>query len=137
MKTIGLIGGMSYISTMEYYRIINEVVCEYMGGLHSAKCNIMSVDFAKIVGLQEKGRWDKISRIIISAAQKLEEVGTDFIVLCTNTLQVHHPISYLQRHKQQYQKVFSLLNSLLLVPSFFAHDQRLPFHLQHLLFEMT
>jgi aspartate racemase len=86
MKTIGLIGGMSYNSTVEYYRIINEEICEQMGGLHSAQCIIISLDFAKIVKLQEGGRWDKISKIIIPTAQKLEKIGADFIVLCSNTL---------------------------------------------------
>jgi len=86
MKTIGLIGGMSWKSSLEYYRIINEAVRERMGGLHSAQCLMYSVDFADIEVLQREGRWDEAAAQLIGAAQRLERGGADFVVLCTNTM---------------------------------------------------
>jgi aspartate racemase len=86
MKTIGLIGGMSWESSIEYYRIINETVKEKLGGLHSAKSLIMSVDFAEIEKLQHEDRWDEAAQILVQSAQSLERGGADFIVLCTNTM---------------------------------------------------
>jgi aspartate racemase len=86
MKTIGLIGGMSWESSLEYYRIINETVKERLGGLHSAKCVLYSVDFAEIEVLQHAGRWDEAAREMVKAAQSLERAGADFVVLCTNTM---------------------------------------------------
>ncbi|MCL4505349.1 MAG: aspartate/glutamate racemase family protein [Chloroflexi bacterium] len=86
MKTIGLIGGMSWESSVEYYRIINEVVHARLGGLHSAQCLMYSVDFAEIEMLQHEGRWDEAARSMIDAAQRLERGGADFAVLCTNTM---------------------------------------------------
>ena len=86
MKTIGLIGGMSWESSVEYYRIINETVHARLGGLHSAQCLMYSVDFADIEMLQREGRWDEAARSMIDAAQRLERGGADFAVLCTNTM---------------------------------------------------
>lgn len=86
MKTIGLIGGMSWESTAEYYRMINEMVKERLGGLHSAQLLLYSVDFAEVEELQHAGRWDEAARILVEAGQRLERGGADFIVLCTNTM---------------------------------------------------
>jgi aspartate racemase len=86
MKTIGLIGGMSWESSIEYYRIINETVKEKLGGLHSAKSLMMTVDFAEIEKLQHEDRWDEAAQILVQSAQSLERGGADFIVLCTNTM---------------------------------------------------
>lgn len=86
MKTIGLIGGMSWESTVTYYQIINQTVQERLGGLHSAKLLLYSVDFAVIEKYQTKGAWDESAKILISAATKLEHAGADFIVICTNTM---------------------------------------------------
>lgn len=86
MKTIGLIGGMSWESTVSYYRIINEKVKEKMGGLHSAKILLYSVDFAEIEACQSSGDWDASAEILGTAAEKLENAGADFIVICTNTM---------------------------------------------------
>lgn len=86
MKTIGLIGGMSWESSIEYYRIINETAKEKLGGLHSAKSLMVTVDFAEIEKLQHADRWDEAAQILIRCAQDLERGGADFIVLCTNTM---------------------------------------------------
>jgi len=86
MKTIGLIGGMSWESSIEYYRIINQKVREKLGGTHSAKCVMVSVDFAEIEILQHEARWQEATQMLIDAAKHLEAAGADFIVLCTNTM---------------------------------------------------
>ena len=86
MKTIGLIGGMSWESSIEYYRIINETAKEKLGGLHSAKSLMVTVDFAEIEKLQHEDRWDEAGQILVACAQDLERGGADFIVLCTNTM---------------------------------------------------
>ena len=86
MKTIGLIGGMSWESSIEYYRIINETAKEKLGGLHSAKSLMVTVDFAEIEKLQHEGRWDAAAQILIRCAHDLEHGGADFIILCTNTM---------------------------------------------------
>ncbi len=86
MKTIGLLGGMSWESTIEYYRVINETVKEKMGGLHSAKCILYSVDFAEIEKLQHENRWDQAARLLVQASRSLEIAGADCLVLCTNTM---------------------------------------------------
>jgi aspartate racemase len=86
MKTIGLIGGMSWESSIEYYRIINETAKEKLGGLHSAKSLMVSVDFAEIEKLQHEDRWEEAGEILVKCAQDLERGGADFIVLCTNTM---------------------------------------------------
>ena len=86
MKTIGLIGGMSWESSIEYYRLINEITKAKLGGLHSAKSIMVSVDFAEIEILQHEGRWDEAAQRLINAAKSLESSGADFIVICTNTM---------------------------------------------------
>ena len=86
MKTIGLIGGMSWESSIEYYRYINVAIKEKLGGLHSAKSIMYSVDFAEIETLQHQGRWPEAARTLVAAAKYLENGGADFIVLCTNTM---------------------------------------------------
>ena len=86
MKTIGLIGGMSWESTVTYYKIINETVKEKLGGLHSAKCILYSIDFQKIEECQANGNWEKSGEILGEAANNLEKAGADFIVICTNTM---------------------------------------------------
>ncbi|MDD3225679.1 MAG: aspartate/glutamate racemase family protein [Clostridium sp.] len=86
MKTIGLIGGMSWESTLEYYKIINETTKLKLGGLHSAQCIMYSVDFEEIELLQHQGNWEKLSNIMVSAAKKLKNAGADFIIICTNTM---------------------------------------------------
>jgi len=86
MKTIGLIGGMSWESSIEYYRIINETAKQKLGGLHSAKSLMVTVDFAEIEELQHADRWDEAAQILVQCAQDLERGGADFIVLCTNTM---------------------------------------------------
>ena len=86
MKTIGLIGGMSWESSIEYYRIINETAKAKLGGLHSAKSLMVTVDFAEIEKLQHEDRWEEAGEILAKCAQDLERGGADFIVLCTNTM---------------------------------------------------
>jgi len=86
MKTIGLIGGMSWESTAEYYRIINEAVRGKLGGFHSAKIVMYSVDFEEVEQLQHKGRWDKATNLMIDAARRVERGGADFVLICTNTI---------------------------------------------------
>ncbi|HVP17997.1 MAG TPA: aspartate/glutamate racemase family protein [Spirochaetia bacterium] len=86
MKTIGLIGGMSWESSIEYYRIINEEVRTRLGKLHSAQSLMYSVDFAEVELLQREGRWDEATVSMIDAAQRLERGGADVVVICTNTM---------------------------------------------------
>lgn len=86
MKIIGLIGGMSWESSVEYYRIINEEVKKRLGGLHSAHCIMYSVDFAVIEKCQFQGDWEKAGDILANAAKNLEKSGADFIIICTNTM---------------------------------------------------
>ena len=86
MKTIGLIGGMSWESSLEYYRILNETTKSKLGGLHSARSIMYSVDFAEIEALQHQDRWDEAAWLMVAAAQSLERAGADFVVLCTNTM---------------------------------------------------
>ncbi|HDR7849364.1 TPA: aspartate/glutamate racemase family protein [Bacillus toyonensis] len=86
MKTIGLIGGMSWESTSEYYRILNEEIKSRLGGLHSAKCLINSVDFEEIERFQSNGDWDGAGEVLGNAAYSLQKGGADFIIICTNTM---------------------------------------------------
>jgi len=86
MKTIGLIGGMSWESTLGYYKLINEVVRQRLGGLHSARLVLYSVDFHDIERLQQAGDWDAAGALLADAARSLAAAGADFIVLCTNTM---------------------------------------------------
>ena len=86
MKTIGLIGGMSWESTVTYYQVINETIKEELGGLHSAKILMYSVDFDEIERCQSSGDWKRSADILADAAKRLECAGADFIVICTNTM---------------------------------------------------
>lgn len=86
MRTIGLLGGMSWESTAEYYRLLNELTRERLGGLHSSKCVLYSVDFAEIERLQVEGRWDEAAEILAEAAKALETAGADLLLICTNTM---------------------------------------------------
>ena len=86
MKTIGLLGGMSWESTLEYYRTINEGIKKALGGLHSAKIVMYSVDFAPIEKLQHTGDWEGTAKILSEAAQSIQAAGADFLLICTNTM---------------------------------------------------
>ena len=105
MKVIGLLGGMSWESTVSYYQIINRVVRQRLGGLHSAKCLLYSVDFAEIEACQAEGRWDEAAAALAGGARRLERGGADFFLICTNTMhkvasqvaaavQIPLPVSY-------------------------------------------
>jgi aspartate racemase len=95
MKTIGLVGGLSWESSKEYYRIINETVNERLGGLHSAKCMLYSLDFAEIRKIQQTKGYDEVTKILIDAAQRLEAAGADIVVICANTM--HKFVPEIQR----------------------------------------
>ncbi len=86
MKTVGLIGGMSWESTVTYYKLLNETIKNELGGYHSAKILLYSVDFAPIVQHQANGEWDKSAKVLGEVALKLQNAGADFIVICTNTM---------------------------------------------------
>lgn len=86
MKTIGLIGGMSWESTVTYYQLINRTISKQLGGFHSAKCLLYSVDFDEIEKCQASGEWEKSGAILSDAAIRLEKAGADFIIICTNTM---------------------------------------------------
>ncbi|WP_458413129.1 aspartate/glutamate racemase family protein [Schinkia sp. CFF1] len=94
MKTIGLIGGMSWESSVEYYRIINEEAKKRLGGLHSAKCLLYSVDFDEIERFQAEGKWEEAGKLLGDVAYSLEKGGADFIVICTNTM--HKVIDFVE-----------------------------------------
>ena len=96
MKTIGLLGGMSWESSLEYYRTINQLVKERLGGLHSAKCLLYSVDFQEIESLQHRGLWDEAGRLLGEAARGLQKGGADFLLICTNTMHKVAPV--VQQH---------------------------------------
>jgi len=86
MRTIGLLGGMSWESSALYYRLINEAVRERLGGLHSARCILLSVDFAEIERLQVTGDWDTAGTLLAADARAMQAAGADLVVLCTNTM---------------------------------------------------
>lgn len=86
MKTIGLLGGMSWESTREYYRLLNEAVRARAGGLHSAKILLHSFDFADIAPLQNQGKWNEAGAVLASAARGLEQAGAELLLICTNTM---------------------------------------------------
>src|SRR6476469_699113 len=86
MKTIGLIGGMSWESTLGYYKLVNEAARERLGGLHSARLVLYSVEFHDIERLRQAGDWDAAGALLVDAARSLAAAGADFIVLCTNTM---------------------------------------------------
>jgi aspartate racemase len=96
MKTIGLIGGMSWESSLEYYRIINETVQRKLGGFHSAQSLMYSVDFAAVEDCQHQGRWQDAAGLLADAARKLEKGGADFLVICANTM--HKVVPEVQKH---------------------------------------
>ena len=86
MKTIGIIGGMSWQSTAEYYRLLNEFTKQELGGFHSCKCIINSLDFAQIESLQHKGDWNSLTKIMINTAISLEKAGAELLIISTNTM---------------------------------------------------
>ena len=86
MKTIGLLGGMSWGSTANYYRLLNEGVKKALGGLHSAKIYLYSVDFAEVEPLQHQGKWDEAGVLLANAAKSLEAAGAEGLMICTNTM---------------------------------------------------
>lgn len=86
MRTIGMIGGMSWESTVSYYKTVNSVVKNRLGGLHSAKCLMYSVDFHEIAECQKNGQWEESAVILAKAAASLERAGADFLIICTNTM---------------------------------------------------
>ena len=86
MKTIGLIGGVSWESSSEYYRIINESTHSRLGGLHSAKSVMVSVDFAEVELLQREARWDEATQMMVDAARQVERGGADLLLICSNTM---------------------------------------------------
>ncbi len=86
MKTIGLIGGMSWESSLVYYQLVNRKIKEALGGFHSCKCVMYSVDFAEIEKLQHQGKWEELDMIMADAAERIEKAGADLAVLCTNTM---------------------------------------------------
>ncbi len=86
MKSIGLIGGMSWESTVEYYRLINQETKTRLGGLHSARILMESLDFAEIAEMQYAGRWDEMGKILAGSARRLEGAGADLVLICTNTM---------------------------------------------------
>lgn len=92
MKTIGLLGGMSWESTITYYQVINETINQRLGGLHSAKILLYSVDFHEIEICQTRGDWNRSAEILSTGIQALEKGGADFIVICTNTMHKVFPI---------------------------------------------
>lgn len=96
MKTIGLIGGMSFESSMEYYRIVNEEVKRRLGGLHSANCILYSVDFAEIQRYQVEGEWERAGEVLADAAYSLQLAGAELILICTNTM---HKVSDVVKQK--------------------------------------
>ena len=86
MKTIGLLGGMTWHSTVDYYRLINAGVQARIGGSHSAQCVLYSVDFDEFEKLQDAGEWDKLTELMVKAAISVEKAGADFLVICANTM---------------------------------------------------
>ncbi|MBN1303854.1 MAG: aspartate/glutamate racemase family protein [Anaerolineales bacterium] len=86
MKTIGLLGGMSWESTAEYYRILNQAVKERLGGVHSARCVLVSVDFAEHEAMLREARWEDLEQALIADARLVEAGGADFLLICTNTM---------------------------------------------------
>ena len=86
MKTIGLIGGMSWESTITYYQLLNEAAKDRLGGLHSAKILLYSVDFSEIEALMSRGEWDRAAELLGGVAKRLEQAGADCVLICTNTL---------------------------------------------------
>jgi len=88
MRRIGLLGGMSWESSSKYYRLVNQLVRDRLGGLHSADCLMYSVDFARIAELQTAGQWEEAGMALADGARVLEDGGAEFLVLCTNTMHI-------------------------------------------------
>jgi len=91
MKTIGLIGGMSWESTVTYYQVVNRFVASRLGGLHSARVAMHSVEFHELQELQHEGRWQEVGTLLAAAARSVARAGADFLVLCTNTMHIVAP----------------------------------------------
>ncbi|MBG0771566.1 MAG: amino acid racemase, partial [Anaerolineaceae bacterium] len=91
MKTIGMLGGMSWESSLEYYRIVNESVKARLGGFHSADCLMYSVDFDEIEVLQHQNKWDELTEMMIAAAKRIEAGGAEMLIICTNTMHMMAP----------------------------------------------
>lgn len=96
MKTIGLLGGMSWESTLSYYKIINEQIKANLSGHHSGKIAMVSVDFDLIESLQHKGKWDELAKVLTYEAQNIQNAGADFLVICTNTM--HKVAPFIQKN---------------------------------------
>ena len=94
MKTIGLIGGMSWESSAVYYELINKKVRENLGGFHSCKSIMVTVDFAEIEKLQHQNEWDVLDRMMTESAKQLELAGADIVVLCTNTIHAERSVEW-------------------------------------------
>ena len=118
MKMIGLIGGMSWESTVTYYQLINEAVKEKLGGLHSAKILLYSVDFAQIEQYQISGMWEQSAELLTDAAKSLEVAGADFIVICTNTM--HKVAPQIQKALQYRFFILRMLQQTFCLPGGFA-----------------
>ena len=88
MKTIGLIGGMSWTSTLEYYRLLNELMAQRTGGSHFAKVILYSLDFGEVERIQHEGRWDEAAKLLTEAAEALKTAGADFLLICSNTMHI-------------------------------------------------
>lgn len=91
MKKIGIIGGMSWESSLEYYRIMNETVKQELGGTHSANCLMYSFDFQQVETLQHENKWEELTNLMVHEAQNLKQAGADFIVIATNTMHLMAP----------------------------------------------
>lgn len=91
MKTVGLLGGMSWESTVTYYQILNREIGGRLGGVHSARVLLLSVDFQEIEALQHRGEWGRLGEILMNDARALERGGADFLVICTNTMHLVAP----------------------------------------------
>jgi len=91
MKTIGLLGGMSWESTVTYYQLLNREIGRRLGGVHSARILLLSVDFQEIETLQHRGEWGRLGEILMNHARTLEKAGADFLVICTNTMHLVAP----------------------------------------------
>lgn len=86
MKTIGLLGGMTWHSTVDYYRLINAGIQARLGGSHSAQCILYSLEFAEVEARQNAGEWDALARLMVEAARRVERAGAEFLVICANTM---------------------------------------------------
>ena len=133
MKTIGLIGGMSYESTVEYYKIINEEINKRKKGLHSAKMLIESYDFDEIEKLQSKENWEELTKILTESAKKLEAAGADYIAIATNTMhicadevqkQINIPLIHIAEAAGNYIKKKNFDTVLLIVLRTLRHIRR-------------